>query len=683
MSRFSFPRLARSAFALTLAGSSLATGAVLGASPVSAAPGDVVGCVDWSAYAAGAAPSGSGNLGTAGGSQNQATGSSITLAGILGSDVDMRITFAEAHALALLDPGASADFDEVPAYRAALGDVASREVFRYWPQSAQRGGVTFEFFQTGTTNRAEVELDTLLTGGVRKFASSTWGVSEFALRNGGPGGSAVQPSAADPDAQAIDGDGGGNGITGFGSNAIIQLDRPTHGVAIDSAFNEARSSFVNVGSVNDRDWTILDWGSPMIDTITWDIYGQGGVADATGPDPESADPAAFTQPHTGLSSYIAAMCLTIPGDVVPDYDLALAKVLTGYAADTRVASYQIDVRNQGTVSSGAFAVTDTLPAGTGFAGASNGGTAAGTVVTWSIPAGEAIDPGETLSLTLELDIDDPSQAPFINTAEISSDSGDDTDSSPDTDAGDDPVIDVTSLGDLSTDAADPGDQDDHDIAVLRLDHSIGNEVWLDTNNNGSVDANERGICDVWVDLFIDADGNGLPDDLDANGAVDSGDAIRNTTTDCDGLWLVDSLAPGRYLVGIPASEFAADGPLNGLVSSDATASNVDDDVDNDDNCSPTADGGQLTGVVTLGTDEPVAESPNNATASLDASSNLTIDCGFYTAVAGSPSGGAGAVPAQPTIPRTGSETTGLAGLGLMLMAMGGGLVVWSRRPDLT
>lgn len=143
MSRFPSSRLARSAFAVTLAGGSLATGAVLGVSPVAAAPGDVVGCVDWSGYAAGSAPSGSGNLGAVGGSQNQATGSAITLAGILGSDVDMRITFGEAHALALLDPGVTADFDEIPAYRAALGDVASREVFRYWPQSAQHGEVTF------------------------------------------------------------------------------------------------------------------------------------------------------------------------------------------------------------------------------------------------------------------------------------------------------------------------------------------------------------------------------------------------------------------------------------------------------------------------------------------------------------------------------------------------------------
>ncbi|MEZ5228884.1 MAG: hypothetical protein R2710_20150 [Acidimicrobiales bacterium] len=385
MSRSLRSRVSRSAVAVTLAGTGLALGAVT--TPVAAAPGDVVGCVDWSGYAAGSAPAGSDDLGTPGGTKNQATGSSLTLTGVLGSDVDMRITFGEAHALALLDPGATADFDEIPAYRQALGDAALREVFRYWPQSAQRGNVTFEFFETGTTNRATVEIDKLLTGGVRKFASSTWGVSEFALRSGGPSGTLAQPTAADPDAQVIDSDGAGNGINGLDSAAIIQLDRPTHGLAVDSAFNEARSSFVNVGSVTDRDWTILDWGSPSVDTIQWNIYGQGAVSDVTGPDPESTDPSAFTQPHTGLSSYIAAMCLTIPGDVVPDYDLALAKVLTGYAADTSRATYQVDVRNQGNVSSETFTVTDSLPAGTSFVSASDGGTAAGSTVTWTIPAG--------------------------------------------------------------------------------------------------------------------------------------------------------------------------------------------------------------------------------------------------------------------------------------------------------
>ncbi len=355
---------------------------------------------------------------------------------------------------------------------------------------------------------------------------------------------------------------------------------------------------------------------------------------------------------------------------------------TDYATDTGVATYQIDVRNQGTVSSGAFAVTDTIPDGMAFEDASDGGTTAAGVVTWSIGATDELDPGETVSLTLELQVTDPSKAPFLNTAEISSDSGDDADSTPDTDPGDDPVVDITSLGDLATDAATSADQDDHDIAVLRLDHSIGNQIWLDTDNDGLIESSEAGICDVWVDVFTDTDADGAPDDRDASGAIDSGDAIRTATTDCDGLWLVDALAPGRYVVGIPASEFAADGPLAGLVSSDPTEANADGDVDNDDNCAPTAGGMQLTGVVTIGTDEPTAESPNNASASLDASSNLTVDCGFYAAAAPSPSGSGAASPTQTTIPRTGSESTGLGGLGLLLIAIGGGLVIWSRRPDL-
>lgn len=667
-------RSVRSVAALSLIGGTLGAVALAGPSPVGAAPDDVSGCVDWAAY--------DGVLGAAGTSQNQASGSSLVLPQILGSDVDMRITFVDAHALALLDPGASPDFDDIAGYRSALGGTASNAVFRYWPQSAQSGQVQLEFFDTGTTDRAEVEVGEIITGGVRKFPTSTWGVSEFALRSGGPVGSAVVPSWADPDASTIESDGPSNGITGQGSTPIVQLDRPNYGVAIDSAFNEARSSFVNIASVspgtNGRDWTMLDWNGAAGDTILWDVYGAGTTTSAA-PDPEATDPASPALPHTGLSSYIAGLCLTVPGDgPAPSYDLALAKVLRGYASDSALATYDITVRNQGSEPSGAFTVTDELPSGLSFVSASANGTASGQTVTWSIPVSDQLVAGASTTLTVTARVDDPTAAPFVNVAEISSDSGDDDDSTPDNDLSSDALVDITDPAVLANDSDATDDEDDHDVAELRLDHSIGNQVWLDTDNDGTIDASEAGICDVFIEVFLDENGDGVPDDLDGNGSLNAGDAIRSTATDCDGLWLVDSLASGRYIVGIPATEFAADGPLAGLASSVPTAANADGDVDNDDNCAVGSNGYHLTGGVALGSDEPIGESPNNATASLDSQSNLSIDCGFYRPAANPSGGGGGATaPVNPVIPRTGSETTGLAGLGLLMIAAGYGLVSWS------
>ena len=659
----------------SLISGSLGVASLVGPSPSAAAPDDVSGCVDWASY--------TGVLGAAGSNQNQVSGSSLTLPEILGSDVDLRITFVDAHALALLDPGATADFDDVAGYRSAIGGTASNAVFRYWPRSAQHGQVQLEFFDTGTTDRADVELDEIIAGGVRKFPTSTWGVSELAMRSGGPGGSAVVPSWGDLDASTIEFDGPSNGITGQGSTPIVQLDRPNYGLAIDSAFNEARSSFVSVASespgTNGRDWTMLDWNGAVGDTLIWDVYGAGTTASAM-PDPETTDPGTPALPHTGLSSYIAGLCLTVPGDgPAPSYDLALAKVLRGYASETSIATYDITVRSQGSEPSGAFTVTDDLPAGLSFVSATAGGTASGQTVTWSIPASEQLAADASTTLILTARVDDPSAAPFINTAEISSDSGDDDDSTPDNDLANDALVDITDPSVLATDSAATDDEDDHDVAELRLDHSIGNQIWLDTDNDGTIDADEAGICDVFVEVFVDNDGDGSPDDLDSSGTINAGDAIRSTATDCDGLWLVDSLASGRYIVGIPNTETAADGPLAGLASSVPTTASADGDADSDDNCVLGADGYHLTGEVTLGSDEPIGESPNNATASLDAQSNLSIDCGFYQPAA-SPSGdgsGGATAPVNPVIPRTGSETTGLAGLGLLMIAAGYGLVSWS------
>ncbi len=72
--------------------------------------------------------------------------------------------------------------------------------------------------------------------------------------------------------------------------------------------------------------------------------------------------------------------------------------------------------------------------------------------------------------------------------------------------------------------------------------SIGDFVWLDANNNGEYDKDEKGVPEVYVTLFT-ADGQ----------------QVAITNTDGSGRYSFDNLAPGRYYVSI-------DTP-NGLVSS--------------------------------------------------------------------------------------------------------------------
>lgn len=91
-------------------------------------------------------------------------------------------------------------------------------------------------------------------------------------------------------------------------------------------------------------------------------------------------------------------------------------------------------------------------------------------MTWSIPAGEELAAGECMALTVTVDVDQSvvTSEACINTAEISADSGDDIDSTPDavlTGTGADGLVDITDATGLAAAPAVAGDEDDHDIAV--------------------------------------------------------------------------------------------------------------------------------------------------------------------------------------------------------------------------
>ncbi len=155
-------------------------------------------------------------------------------------------------------------------------------------------------------------------------------------------------------------------------------------------------------------------------------------------------------------------------------------------------------------------------------------------------------------------------------------------------------------------------------------HTLGNVVFADMNNNGAQDPAELGVGNVAVNLI----------------SVSSGLQIANTITNAQGQYLFSLLAPGDYVVEIAAGNFNAGGPLAGFRSSTGPAGASEPAADPDNNADGVDDGTTtgtlgLGGVVralpvTLGTDEPLAEVPNNdGTTTPDNQGNLTADFGFF------------------------------------------------------
>ncbi len=168
--------------------------------------------------------------------------------------------------------------------------------------------------------------------------------------------------------------------------------------------------------------------------------------------------------------------------------------------------------------------------------------------------------------------------------------------------------------------------------------SLGNRVWFDTDNSGTINGSEVGVNGVTVQLYA-ADASGNP----------TGAPLDTQTTANGGYYRFDQLPPGDYVVVIPASQFDG-GPLTGYWSSGTTinangavsetaAPSANNDVDSDDNgtreTSGTFTGAVISSIVTLGptaneptndtdipTPNPPGESPNNQ-------SNLSVDFGFY------------------------------------------------------
>lgn len=84
--------------------------------------------------------------------------------------------------------------------------------------------------------------------------------------------------------------------------------------------------------------------------------------------------------------------------------------------------------------------------------------------------------------------------------------------------------------------------------------AIGDFIWQDNNGDGLWQSNEPGIANVTLELYRDADKDGVPD---------SGELVATTTTDTSGKYLFSGLSAGNYIVKVADSNFASGGVLYG------------------------------------------------------------------------------------------------------------------------
>jgi LPXTG-site transpeptidase (sortase) family protein len=169
------------------------------------------------------------------------------------------------------------------------------------------------------------------------------------------------------------------------------------------------------------------------------------------------------------------------------------------------------------------------------------------------------------------------------------------------------------------------------------EYSLGNRVWFDTDNSGTINGTEVGVDSVDVELYsVDASGNTT--------------LTATQTTANGGYYRFDNLPAGDYVVVIPASEFGPGGTLSGYWSSGTTISGAggvgetaapdpDNDIDSDDNgtlqTGATFTGAVISSAITLGpaASEPIndidADPTNPGGEAVNNQSNRTVDFGFY------------------------------------------------------
>ncbi|TDU67286.1 putative Ig domain-containing protein [Prosthecobacter fusiformis] len=148
--------------------------------------------------------------------------------------------------------------------------------------------------------------------------------------------------------------------------------------------------------------------------------------------------------------------------------------------------------------------------------------------------------------------------------------------------------------------------------------SLGNLVWLDSNNNGLKETDETGVAGATVQLFTPGTDNAIGG---SGGAADT-QVGASVVTSSTGVYLFTNLLPGNYYVRVTAPA--------GYTHSGGTPATTDNNVDgNNDGSQPGGIGTPLfSPIISL---QPGAESITDGDA--DADSNLTVDFGLWAPLA--------------------------------------------------
>jgi hypothetical protein len=86
--------------------------------------------------------------------------------------------------------------------------------------------------------------------------------------------------------------------------------------------------------------------------------------------------------------------------------------------------------------------------------------------------------------------------------------------------------------------------------------ALGNFVWFDENDNGVQDPTEKGVDGITVNLYIDNEGDGIPDGTPDRSMVTAGGGFYHFTNLTPGIfYIVEFIAPSKYGV---AKQFSAD-----------------------------------------------------------------------------------------------------------------------------
>jgi uncharacterized repeat protein (TIGR01451 family)/gliding motility-associated-like protein len=289
--------------------------------------------------------------------------------------------------------------------------------------------------------------------------------------------------------------------------------------AIDTTFTDINGGYL---------FTNLPVGTYRIlfDTKTLPDTCQLSLRPNTGSDVTDSD----ADPITGLTADIVLTLqkrsdLTIDA-AVTTFDLALNKSLAaGQSADVipgDLVTFTLTVKNEGSMTATAIALTDSLPAGMTLV--DTDWTAAGQIATLNVPIAGPLAPGATATVDITVRVDaNFAGTTLTNFAQIKDAK----------DKNGNPVKDKDSTpGNGFTKGED--DDDDEPIRVTPLG-SIGDFVWKDRNDNGQQDAGEPGVKGVKVILWTGT----------ANGPVAKKDSML---TGVDGRYLFTNLSVGTYYV---------------------------------------------------------------------------------------------------------------------------------------